>query len=272
MNVTGVGTAKTYYYNANTNKLYSKETKETDDFAAYYNEEETDSTKLNYFDIRMKNHITNFVKDFLNSNYTNDENIYELSFEIKDAFTDTINIGNFSVTGYTSPDLTTKQLDKFLDSYIDEPEGNYRFKGHPELEGLNQLSLKRGDIFSVHRDYSLKILNDRVIVLNSAGKEDTTNQEAMNTAKVFDLLIRYSNGEITPDKVTGINDENFNSLCILLKNLGIDTEKEFTINNVSSTLKDGYLKELNNPFGYSQELLKEIERDYEMFLYQHIHN
>lgn len=182
------------------------------------------------------------------------------------------------MTGYTCPNLPKNLLDQFLSMktealFMEKPKGSYRFKENEKLEGANQLSLKLGDIFPIRQDYSLKILEDKVIVLNNAGKEDTSNLEAMRMAKMFDLLIRYSNGEITPSRVTGEQGERFDKLCILLKELGIDTTKEFTINNVSSIINNGYLQELNNHcFAYPQEILKELEKEYELFLYQHIHN
>lgn len=138
MNITGVGSVSSYYYNVETNKLVSK-SGEDDAFVKWYNGEITEEElpdEFNGFDL-CKKHDIESVLGFMRSEWSSGEsmltptvngNLCEVSFNIVDAGTTKISVDGKDITSYTALSYMPEEVETFgkelnLLKHVHTPDG-----------------------------------------------------------------------------------------------------------------------------------------------------
>lgn len=209
MAISGIGNSCTYIYNSQTGKLSSKDGTK-DAFVDYFNGDRSDETRsqLNGFDACRKEDIISMV-EVLNKVF-NDANgcEYEISDEIVDAVTATSiltrNSGGLNSTG---------------------PYKTRQSKGYNPED--NSINIAVGDVINLGNGYRMTVMEDSIYG-EGYGRENVEDDKKMNQL-VYGLnaLIRFADQQWFSSL---IDKESTPMLLELLRELGVDTSKEFTIN------------------------------------------
>ncbi len=257
MGITGIGSVQTYIYHSQTGKLSSKDGS-ADEFVDYFNGvlTEEDSENLNGYDACKKNNIETIID--LNDTVINHAvgeswfqegvNEYEITCEMVSG-----NEFVYSVNGrkvFTCCACPTHLLPPGWED-IKGPYKTHQSKAYdPETNSMN---IAVGDVFDLDNGYKLRVWEDCV--------------EAVG----------YGSGSAADDeKIRHFADQQCSSLAIwpehtpmllsLLQELGIDTSREFTLNETKCIVKDGKIQEAGNKWVIPSSAYNKALQQYEEFL------
>ena len=244
MAVTGIGSSFSYIYNMTTGKISSKDGTD-DEFVRYFNNDLSgeESETLNGFDRAKKAQIKNMIKFWQQGVFQGgldpDSDEQEISGNIIDAATEEYYVnGQRAVTSYNGMMYTPTE---FSGLWNHQSYNTQESKGYDSAN--NSIYLAVGDIYNLWNDYKLKVEKDSVEVegYGSGSRED--DERAALAARGLSALIAFS------DQLTfsaWIPKESTPMLLDILQKLGVDTDREFVINNARCEVKDGRIKEVNS--------------------------
>lgn len=266
MSVSGVGSVNSYIYNTKTGKLSTKDGSK-DEFVDYFNGDldGKDSTELNGFDKNRKLDIEAMLRMFeiglgkhlLESN-GGDE--IEITSESIDAATTVYSINGEQVfTANSAVAYTQDEIDVF--GTIRQPFKTHHGTGYDPL--TNRLSIGVGDVFDFGNGYRFTVEEDLVTCQGYRYDENDRIADAFCWGLME--LIHFGDQQA----FAGLIPAGTSSSMMLefLKQMGVDTSREFIINDTRCEVVNGNIREVgNNHVVPSSIRAKALER-YEQQLY-----
>lgn len=277
MGVSGVGSRNTYIYNTKTGKLSAKDGQQ-DAFVDYFNGDirgDEDDT-LNGFDRARKAQIENCLEMMpqIDGNLFKDpaKEEYEITTEIVDAVTSTVQVdGSKILTSYSGS----------LFAYINPSElfqkaGPFQTREHKGYDPSdNSVSIAVGDVFNLGNGYRLRVGEDRVYGEGYGGKNGENDERLQALASGLGALIHFAEGRWSSvmlefgDRVAAASDRSdlmggtTPMLLELLRQLGVDTDREFILNGTKCEVKNGRIHEVGDKWGVARNVRDEAIRKYE---------
>ena len=242
MSISKIGESYTYIYNAQTGKLRTKDG-EQDDFVDYFNGDlkGENSDTLNGIDRARKGDLDRLINifggQFNPKLFTGSETgEYEITAEHVDATT-----SHYSVNGKTvfSAYAGKLQASENLRSAFTTPQPfkTRVSKGYDPLD--NSINIAVGDSFDLGNGYRLVVDKDNVYVEKYGDGNDENEMKANLLAWNLGALIHFVDGQWSPAMV----DEACTPMLLnLLRELGVDTDKEFIINGTKCEVQDGRIR------------------------------
>lgn len=272
MSISGVGSINTYIYNTRTRRLSAKDGQQ-DAFVDYFNGDlrgDEDDT-LNGFDRARKadiNHLIEDWKKFDRSIFNDPEKEeYEITTEIVDAATSTVQVdGDKIITRYSG----------CLFAYIDPSElfqkaGPFQTREHKDYDPSdNSVSIAVGDVFDLGNGYRLRVGEDEVYCEGYGNKNGEKDERVQALAWGLGALIHFSEGrwsslmlEFGYRGSSDVLGGTTPMLLELLRQLGVDTDREFILNGTKCEVRGGKIHEVGDKWGVARAARDEALRKYE---------
>lgn len=277
MGISGVGSRNTYIYNSRTGKLSSKDGQK-DAFADYFNGDirggEDDT--INGFDRARKAEIENYLKLMpeLEKNRFSDpaKEEYEITTEIVDAVTSTVQVdGNKILTCYSTGFFT--HIDPSLLFHREGPFLTHEHKDYDPSD--NSVSIAVGDVFDLGNGCRLRVGESQVYGEGYGNKNGENDEKLKTLAWGLGALIHFAEGQWSGamlemgDKMasgSGRSDLTGGTtpmLLELLRQLGVDTDREFILNGTKCEVRNGKIHEVGDKWGVARSVRDEAVRKYE---------
>lgn len=276
MGVSGVGSRNTYIYNTRTGKLSTKDGQQ-DAFVDYFNGDisgDKDDT-LNGFDRARKADINNLIEVWaqVDRSLFNDpeKEEYEITTESVDAVTSTVQVdGGKIFTCYSGSFFAN------IDLSVLNQKGAFQTHEHKDYDPSdNSVSIAVGDVFDLGNGYRLRVGEDEVNVEGYAYKNGENDEKLQALAWGLGALIHFAEGQWfsamiqmsdTTTDSSGRSDRMGGTtpmLLELLRQLGVDTDREFVLNGTKCEVKNGKIHEAGNRWGVPGAVRDEALRKYE---------
>lgn len=243
MAITGVGSSFSYIYNTKTGKISSKDGKD-DEFIRYFNGDLSgeESDTLNGFDRGKKAQIENIVslwqQGVFQGGMNPDSEEQEISGKIIDAATEEYYVnGRRAATAYSGMMYTQKEFPGLWEHQFYK---THESKGYNPTD--NSIHLAVGDIYDLWNGYRLKVGEGSVDAERYGNGSREDDERAALAARGLGALIAFSDGLTFS---AWIPKESTPMLLDILRELGVDTEREFVINGTRCEVKDGRIREVN---------------------------
>lgn len=267
MSVCGVGSVSSYIYNRKTGRLSTKDGS-SDEFVDYFNGdlEEKDSTSLNGFDRQNKGNMKKMMeltremdlgKDVLEA-CSGDE--IEITSEVEEANTCVYYINGKKIfTAIGAVEYTTEERNVFAS--VKQPYKTTHPTGYDPLQ--NRLSIGVGDRFDFGNGFRFTVERDAVRVdsYGNGTAEDYKNADYF--AFGLSALIHFGDQQA----FSSLHRATVSTPMMLefLRELGVDTDRQFIINETTCEVKDGKIGEVGNKVGVPSSIhRKALERYEEM--------
>ena len=269
MSISGVGSVNSYIYNIKTGKLSTKDGSH-DEFVEYFNDnlKGEDSDALNGFDQQRKGCVKQMLrlmkemglgKNILDT-LQGDE--IEITSEIVDATTSTYCINGEKVfTANAAVRYTPEEISVF--GKITQPYKTTHPTGYDPLR--NRLSIGVGNVFEFGNGYKFTVERDRVRV-DSYGKgtaEDHQNADSF----AFGLSALISFGDQQAFSALHRAAVSTPMMLEFLNELGVDTNREFIINETRCEVRNGRIEEVGNKVGVPGSIHQKAVERYEKWMY-----
>ena len=269
--ISGIGTSFQYLYDSNTKKLQCAGNGGEDEFTKWFNGETKDeelSENLNGFDYKKKRDIQNMFMVLSATDTTgrvmhskDGNGIYEVSGELIDAMTSEYSIDGRKVfKAYDTPVYRNDEIQAF--STDSQPYKTHTSK--PYDAQTNSLNIAVGDSFRLGNGYSLKVDSDNVQVAGYGSGSGQDDERADILAWGMNALIHFADQQWFADK---IDAKSTPMVLELLRNMGVDTSKEFEINGTKCEVRDGRIREVGNTHVVPGSIYNEAVKRYEEALY-----
>lgn len=277
MGVSGVGSRNTYIYNTTTGKLSSKDGQK-DAFVDYFNGDvngDEDDT-LNGFDRSRKADIENLIDTWaqvdrsLFSEPGKEE--YEITTEFVDAVTSTVQVdGGKIFTCYSGGFFASIDPSELFQKA--GPFQTYEHKGYDPSD--NSVNIAVGDVFDLGNGYRLRVGSDQVYGEGHGYKNGENDEKLRALAWGLGALIHFSEGRWSGvmlelgDRVAATSDRHdlmggtTPMLLELLRQLGVDTDREFILNGTKCEVRNGKICEVGDKWGVARNVRDEAIRKYE---------
>lgn len=272
MSISCVGSRNTYIYNSRTGKLSTKDG-EKDAFVDYFNGDikgDEDDT-LNGYDRARKADIENLIETWtqFDRNFLNDpaKEEYEITTEFVDAVTSTVQVdGGKIFTCYSGGFFT--YLDPSLLFRKEGPFLTHEHKGYNPSD--NSVNIAVGDVLDMGNGYRLRVGEDRVYGEGYGYKNGENDERLTALAWGLGALIHFAEGrwssamiEMGDDGRSDMLGGTTPMLLELLRQLGVDTGREFILNGTKCEVRNGKIHEVGDKWGVARAVRDEAIRKYE---------
>ena len=269
MSISGVGSVNSYIYNIKTGKLSTKDGSH-DEFVDYFNDnlKGENSDALNGFDQQRKGCVKQMLrlmkemglgKNILDT-LQGDE--IEITSEIVDATTSTYCINGEKVfTANAAVRYTPEEISVF--GKITQPYKTTHPTGYDPLR--NRLSIGVGNVFEFGNGYKFTVERDRVRI-DSYGKG--TAEDHQNAGSfAFGLSALISFGDQQAFSALHRAAVSTPMMLEFLNELGVDTNREFIINETRCEVRNGRIEEVGNKVGVPSSIHQKAVERYEKSMY-----
>lgn len=263
MGISGVGSTFSYIYNSKTGKLSTKDGS-ADEFVDYFNGDLSgkDSRTLNGFDASNKSSMERMIELFeagwIGKNILNglESDEYEISGEIVDAATSEYAINGEKIfTAYGAVSYTSDEIKLF--ATIDQPFKTRQPKAYDPI--TNSINIAVGDVFNLGNGYRL-IVKDNYVHGEGWGRDESKDKKMNILIGALGSLIHFADQQWFSGMID-LQDGGTAMVLELLKELGIDTNKEFIINGTKCEVRHGKIHEVGNHVGVPTSIYeKALER------------
>lgn len=269
MGISGVGSVNSYIYNMKTGKLSTKDGSH-DEFVEYFNDDLSgeNSLALNGFDQQRKGCVKQMIslmdemglgKNTLDM-LQGDE--IEITSEVVDATTSTYSINGEKVfTVNAAVRYTPEEISVF--GTITQPYKTTHPTGYDPIN--NRLSIGVGNVFEFGNGYKFTVERDRVRVDSYGKGTDEDYQNAGSFAFGLGALISFGDQQA----FSALHRAAVSTPMMLefLKELGVDTSREFIINETKCEVRDGRIEEVGNKVGVPSSIHQKAVERYEKWMY-----
>lgn len=270
MAISGVGNTYSYIYNSQTGKLSTKDGSK-DEFVDYFNGDLSaeESTTLNGFDKKRKAEIEKLLWFFgpenrgLSKNIFDDSNgvEYEISGTIVDGATSEYSVNGEKVfTAHTGMSYTYDEIHSFG---TNQSFRTRESKGYDPA--TNSINIAVGDVFDMGNGYKFTVKDDYVLGEGFGRGSEEDDKKANQFIWALGNLIHFADRQCLAD---WIDKESTPMILAFLRDLGVDTGKEFTINGTKCEVVNGRIGEVGNDSGVPHSIYKKALSRYEEWLYQ----
>lgn len=263
MSISGVGSINTYIYNTRTGKLSSKDGQQ-DAFVDYFNGDITgdESDTLNGFDRARKADINHLIEDWkkYDRSLFNDpeKEEYEITTQIVDAVTSTVQVdGDKIITRYSGSLFANIDMSSVLGKK--GPFLTHEHKGYDPAD--NSVNLAVGDVFDLGNGYRLRVGADQVYG-EGYDRNGGVSEKMTALERGLEALIHFADGQWSSMTV-GIMEGTTPMLLELLRELGVDTDREFVLNGTKCEVRGGKIHEVGDKWGVPGAVRDEALKKYE---------
>lgn len=269
MGISGVGSIHSYTYNMKTAKLSAKDGLR-DEFVEYFNDnlDGEASDTLNGFDQQRKGGIKRMIS--LTSEIGLGKNVLdtlqgdeiEITTELVDATTCVYSINGEKVFTFNAAvRYTPEEINIF--GRMDHPYKTTHPTGYDPIK--NRLSIGVGNVFEFGNGYKFTVERDRVRI-DSYGKGTAEDyQNAGSFAFGLHALISFGDQQAFSD----LHRATVSTPMMLefLEGLGVDTSREFIINETKCEVRNGRINEVRNKVGVPSSIHQKAVERYEKWMY-----
>lgn len=274
MNITGIGSVQTYIYNSQTGKLSTKDGTD-DEFVDYFNGNiPKESTKtLNGFDAQKKGGFevlidvanptsTYYVSSASNEHWIKPEtNEYEITCEIMNAEESVFYVNGEEILTQCVPvTYSPEEADAWN---ADAPYKTHQSKAYDPI--TNSMNIAVGDTFNLGNGYILKVKDDHIQVIGHGNGNKNEDERVRLLEISLNAFIHFADQQWFADSIW---DDQTPMLLSFLRELGIDTNREFTVNGTKCIVKNGLIEESGNPWVVPSAVRKQALQRYEEWLYE----
>lgn len=256
MGVTGLGSTFSYKYNFKTGKLSTKDGAQ-DDFVDFFNgtydgqQIENIPEGLNGYDAEKRGGIRNILELYEEQGLYQDvfdlskETEYEISGEIVNAEEVTFSVnGEKVLTAYYPLYYTSEEYRQFR-GFARQPFETYQHKNYDPSD--NSMNIAVGDTIDLRNGYMLRIGTESVEV-NCYGRKSAKEEERVNIlAQALEAFMHFADQQWDSDM---IQQGGVPMLLELLKEFGIDTGREFTVNGTKCEVRNGKIAEVGSTMSF----------------------
>lgn len=277
MSISGVGSINTYIYNTRTRRLSAKDGQQ-DAFVDYFNGDlrgDEDDT-LNGFDRARKADINHLIEDWtkFDRSLFNDpeKEEYEITTEIVDAATSTVQVdGDKIITRYSGSFFAYIDPSELFQKA--RPFQTREHKGYDPSD--NSVSIAAGDVFDLGNGYRLRVGEDQVYGEGYGYRNGENDERLAALASGLGALIHFAEGQWSHvmlemnDRLASYSDRSdlmggtTPMLLELLRQLGVDTDREFILNGTKCEVRGGKIHEVGDKWGVARAARDEALRKYE---------
>lgn len=270
MSISGVGTVYSYNYNTLTKRISSVNGEE-DEFVRYCNDDikGEDTLELNGYDYRTKGVINGFMErmqwlydaGLMDKPVTDSdtENI-NLSCKIEDSTTTSIFVnGEKRLTAIVPGVIYTN--DEVRSFATMAPP--FKTRVHKDYNPSdNSIHIAVGDKFTYGNGYTFTVGETNVMGshYDYDGKSDEENQAADRFLGALNSLIHFADQQYISDM---IDKDMTPQILSFLREQGVDTSREFIINETRCEVKDGRIREVGNKTGIPNSIYDKALARYE---------
>lgn len=277
MSISGVGSRNTYIYNTRTGKLATKDGQQ-DAFVDYFNGDrkgDEDDT-LNGFDRARKADINNLIETWtqFDSTLLNQpgKEEYEITTEIVDAVTSNVQVDGEKIftcySGSFFAYMDTSSLFQTAGPFL-----THEHKGYDPSD--NSVNIAVGDVFDLGNGYRLRVGEEQVYGEGYGYKNGENDERLKALAYGLGALIHFAEGQWSSvmmemnDKLTSDPERSDGvggttpMLLELLRQLGVDTDREFILNGTKCEVRNGKIREVGDKWGVARAARDEAMRKYE---------
>lgn len=270
MSISGVGSRNTYIYNARTGKLSTKDGQQ-DAFVDYFNGDingDEDDT-LNGFDRARKADINNLIEVWaqVDRSLFNDpeKEEYEITTESVDAVTSTVQVdGGKIFTCYSGGFFA--HIDP---SELFQKAGSFQTREHKGYDPSdNSVNIAVGDVFDLGNGYRLRVGENQVYGEGYGTKNGENDEKLQALSWGLGALIHFAEGQWSATVLelrdrSDLMGDTTPMLLELLRQLGVDTDREFILNGTKCELRNGKIREVGDKWGVARNVRDEAIRKYE---------
>lgn len=267
MSVSGIGSTYSYIYNSQTKKLSTKDENQ-DEFVKYFNGDIDGSSteELNGFDANKKRDIENMIMLFEQAGLAKDviagSTEIEISGEIVDADTSIYSVNGKKVfTANSAISYMPSEISMFTDG--GQPFKTRQSKGYNVED--NSINIAVGDVMDLDNGYTLVVKDNHVMVKRLGNGNSEDDDKARLLALDLTRLIHFADQQ---GMASTIREESTPMLLALLEEMGVDTSKEFIINETKCEVKNGRIKEVGNTHVVPSSIYNAALKRYEELCYQ----
>lgn len=197
----------------------------------------------------------------INKPLDEEERKYYASDIIDGGSTDYYVNGKKVFTAYNAIDYTYDEVKSF--GTISPPFRTYKHQEYNPVD--NSINIAVGDRYNLGNGYRLTIKKDCVWG-EGYGSGSSADDERMNTLVYgMNALVHFADQQYFSSMI----DENSTPMVLqFLKELGVDTSKEFIINGTKCEVKYGRINEVGNTHVVPNSIYEKALKRYEELLYQ----
>lgn len=269
MGIGGIGSSYSYIYNSESKKISTKDGT-NDEFVDYFNGDVSEETlkHLNGFDANRKRDIENMIMLFSSGvsqnkwlDGINDKNLCEISSKIVDAATSEYSIDGKKVfTAYNAISYSYDEISEF--SKVTKPYKTHQSKGYDV--STNSINIAVGDIFNLGNGYKFTIKEDCIYGEGYGNGSEEEDRKLNQLIYGVNALMHFADQQ----GLASAMDECTPMILMLLKELGVDTRREFTINETKCEIRNGRIREVGNKQAVPKSIYNEALKRYEQELYR----
>lgn len=270
MGISGIGSRNTYLYNSRTGKLSTKDGAR-DKFVDYFNGDiaGNEDDTLNGFDASRKAEIKNLIEVWaqidpsLFRDHAREE--YEITTEVVDAVTSTCTVDGEKVfTCYNASFFANIDLSAEWNKRVP-----YRTRQHKDYDPSdNSVSIAVGDVFDLGNGYRLRVGESEVYGEGYGLRGGVNDQKMKQLSWGLGALIHFADQQWFSAMIDMAGDGTTLMLLELLRELGVDTEREFIINGTKCEVRNGKIHEAGNRWGVPGSVRDRAIGKYEEELYR----
>ena len=273
MTISGVGSVYSYNYNLATKRL-SAEVGQEDEFVRYCNDEikEEDTSELNGYDYRTKGVIQGFAErmQWLYDAGLMDKPIaedgtedVELTCEVEDISTTSIYVnGEKRLTAIVPGVIYTNDEVRSFTTMAPP----FKTRVHQDYDPSdNSIHIAVGDEFTYGNGYTFTVGETNVMGshYDYDGKSDAENKDADRFKGALNSLLHFADQQYISDMI----DKSMTpQILSFLQDQGVDTSREFIINETRCEVKDGRIREVGNKTGIPNSIYNKALARYEAAL------
>lgn len=272
MSISGVGSRNTYIYNTRTGKLSSKDG-QNDAFVNYFNGDSKGDEEdvLNGYDRSRKADIKKYLEMMpqIDGNLfcDPDKEEYEITTQIVDAVTTTVQVDGGNILKCYDANFFT-HIDPSLLFHKEGPFLTHEHKDYDTSD--NSVNIAVGDVFDLGNGCRLRVGEDQVYGEGDGHKNEENDERLTALAWGLGALIHFAEGqwssvmfEMRDGGRSDILEGTTSMLLELLRQLGVDTDREFILNGTKCEVRNGKIHEVGDKWGVARSVRDDAIRKYE---------
>ena len=264
MSITGIGSVQSYIYNSQTGKLSTKDGS-TDEFVDYFNGTLSgeSSESLNGYDTLKRYNIKQLID--LNGQWGKawfqpDKDEYEITCEIVNGEESSYSVnGKKVLTNYVA--VTHLLPPRWED--IKSPYKTHQSKAYDPA--TNSMNIAVGDVFDLGNGYKLKVQEDYIETVGYGTGSAADDEKIRHLEYGLNALIHFADQQCSSGLIW---PQHTPMLLSFLQELGIDTSREFTLNETKCIVQNGMIRESGNKWVVPSSIYNKALQQYEEFLSQ----
>ncbi|MBQ2799778.1 MAG: hypothetical protein IJF03_00135 [Lachnospiraceae bacterium] len=271
MDITGIGTTRSYTYCQTTKKLGTQNS--DDAFVKWYNGEinqEQLPAQINGFDDDVKRDLETILSDYSQrsgvegySEESMQDNDVQVTVHIRDVDCIEYNVNGIKITSY-SPVLCSPEDEKiFCGENVP-----YATTVHQDYNAANNsIQIAVGDEYDVGNGYKLVIGNNSVDVVKTAGADPREWDRVNYLSLALSDFIHFADQQWMSME----SSDEINQVVIdFLQKLGVNTEETFTVNKTQCEIVNGRIREVGNMWCIPSSMYNAAKKRYEELMSQSI--